>query len=127
MASNINPNSIDVTFPIAGVDNASQGFRDNYTNIKTNFEYAEAEIVDLQTNALLKNALIGEVLDNDMDGAVIKNAEMLNMSHTAIDYGMIEGVVEIDVEQATYGKITVGATNDVDLNFNYRVVRCSSM
>ena len=35
MASNINPNNVDTTYPIAGQDNDSQGFRDNFTNIKT--------------------------------------------------------------------------------------------
>ena len=35
MASNINPNNIDGTYPVAGQDNDSQGFRTNFTNIKT--------------------------------------------------------------------------------------------
>ena len=56
MASNINPNNIDTTYPIAGQDNDSQGFRDNFTNIKTNFQYAEEEIDDLQSKVLLKFA-----------------------------------------------------------------------
>ena len=49
MTSAINPNNIDGAYPIAGQDNDSQGFRDNFTNIKTNFEYAGAEINDLQS------------------------------------------------------------------------------
>jgi len=32
--SNINPNNINAAYPVAGVDNDSQGFRDNFTNIK---------------------------------------------------------------------------------------------
>lgn len=51
MASNINYISIDETFPIAGRDNDSQGFRDNYAIIKNNFEAAKGEIEDLQLNA----------------------------------------------------------------------------
>ena len=35
MASSINPNNIDTTYPVAGQDNDSQGFRDNFTNIKS--------------------------------------------------------------------------------------------
>jgi hypothetical protein len=31
MASNINPYNIDGTYPVAGQDNSSQGFRDNFT------------------------------------------------------------------------------------------------
>ena len=34
MASLINPTNIDVTYPIAGQDNDTQGFRDNFNNIK---------------------------------------------------------------------------------------------
>ena len=58
MSSNINPNDIDATYPIAGQDNDSQGFRDNFTNIKTNFQYAEDEITDLQNKVILKKLLI---------------------------------------------------------------------
>jgi hypothetical protein len=44
MASQINPNNIDITYPIAGQDNDTQGFRTNFTNIKNNFVVASAEI-----------------------------------------------------------------------------------
>lgn len=50
MASNINPSNIDTTYPIAGQDNDTQGFRDNYTNIKQNFAVAASEITALQAN-----------------------------------------------------------------------------
>ena len=39
MASSINPNNISVTFPVAGQDNDSQGFRDNFNNIQNNEKY----------------------------------------------------------------------------------------
>lgn len=71
MASNINPNDIDGAYPVAGQDNNSQGFRDNFTNIKQNFQYAEDEINDLQNKVLLKSALIGGVLDNNMNDNLI--------------------------------------------------------
>lgn len=71
MSSSINPNNIDGAYPVAGQDNNSQGFRDNFTNIKTNFQYAEDEINDLQNKALLKAALIGGVLDNNMNDNLI--------------------------------------------------------
>jgi len=48
MASTINTTNIDTDFPIAGQDNDSQGFRDNFTNINTNFEAAKTEIEALQ-------------------------------------------------------------------------------
>lgn len=48
MASNINTNNIDITFPIAGQDNDTQGFRTNYINIRNNFAKAAEEITALQ-------------------------------------------------------------------------------
>lgn len=71
MSSNINPNNIDGAYPVAGQDNNSQGFRDNFTNIKQNFQYAEDEINDLQNKVLLKSALVGGILDNNMNGHLI--------------------------------------------------------
>ena len=47
--SNINPNNINGAYPVAGVDNDSQGFRDNFTNIKNNLVFAQAELNDLQS------------------------------------------------------------------------------
>ena len=35
MASNINSTGVDATFPIAGQDNDSQGFRNNLTQSRT--------------------------------------------------------------------------------------------
>ncbi|CAB4129310.1 hypothetical protein UFOVP112_408 [uncultured Caudovirales phage] len=49
MASNINPTNIDITYPIAGQDNDTQGFRNNFTNIKNNLAVAKDEISNLQT------------------------------------------------------------------------------
>lgn len=48
MASNINPVNINVTYPIPGQDNDTQGFRDNFSNIKNNFIVAGIEISALQ-------------------------------------------------------------------------------
>jgi hypothetical protein len=47
--SNINANDINEAFPANGKDNSTQGFRDNFSTIKQNFQYAKAEIEALQT------------------------------------------------------------------------------
>jgi hypothetical protein len=49
MASNINPTNIDITYPIAGQDNDTQGFRDNFRNIKNNFLTAGSEMTAVQS------------------------------------------------------------------------------
>jgi len=48
MTSQINPNNIDVAFPIPGQDNPSQGFRNNFLNIRNSFNVTKNEITDLQ-------------------------------------------------------------------------------
>ncbi|CAB5215039.1 hypothetical protein UFOVP190_371 [uncultured Caudovirales phage] len=50
MASTINTTNIDVTYPIAGQDNDTQGFRDNFRNIKNNLNTAASEITAIQAN-----------------------------------------------------------------------------
>lgn len=50
--SNINPYSINGSYPIAGQDNDTQGFRDNFTNIRNNFLFAKEEIEELQNGEI---------------------------------------------------------------------------
>ena len=50
MASNITSGTIDGAYPVAGVDNDTQGFRDNFTIIKTGLATAASEITSLQAN-----------------------------------------------------------------------------
>ena len=76
MASNINPTNIDGSYPIAGQDNDSQGFRDNFTNIRTNFTYSKMELEDLQRKSILKTGLTGTVLNNDMNYSVLYRPQM---------------------------------------------------
>ena len=75
MASNINSTGVDATFPIAGQDNDSQGFRNNFNTIKNNFTAAKSEIEALQTNTAKLNAA-NNFLGNDVSGAnLIANTE----------------------------------------------------
>lgn len=108
MTSNINPNNIDGTYPIAGQDNNSQGFRDNFTNIKTNFQYAEDEINDLQAKVLLKQALSGTVLDNDMLGSLIYNGVVADFGATRAALSATTGSITIDYELGHFQ--TIGST-----------------
>lgn len=71
--SNINANNIDGNYPIPGINNSSQGMRDNFTSIKNNLTVAKDEITDLQNKAIVKSALNDTTLNNDMGGAVISN------------------------------------------------------
>lgn len=106
MSSNINPFSVDGTFPIAGQDNSSQGFRDNFTNIKNNFVFAEAEITDLQNKALVTGALTGQTINNDMAGTVIRRPQLASWTQTLLDHGAVSGTAVLDFNSANFQKIT---------------------
>jgi hypothetical protein len=128
MTSAINPNDIDGTYPIAGQDNNSQGFRDNFTNTKTNFQYAANEITDLQTNVVLKAALTGTVLDNDMGGSPLSNANISDFSAVAAILGTLTGSVTINYVAGHYQTVTTsGSISLAFTNFpvagNFGVVR----
>ena len=110
MASNINPNNIDGTYPVAGQDNNSQGFRDNFTNIKTNFGYAENEINDLQSKVVLKAALTGQTLDNDMLGSILSNAQIQDFSATRVALGTLSGSVGINYAAGHYQTVTTSGS-----------------
>jgi len=108
MTSAINPNNIDGAYPVAGQDNNSQGFRDNFTNTKTNFQYAANEITDLQNKAILKAALTGTTLNNDMNGSILSNFQGQNISGTVVSLGTVSGSVGINYTAGPYQTVTTG-------------------
>ena len=110
MTSSINPNNIDGTYPVAGQDNNSQGFRDNFTNTKTNFQYAADEIDDLQSKVILKAALLGTTLDNNMNGSVLSNAQIQDFSMTRVALGTLTGSVGVNYATGHYQTVTTGGS-----------------
>ena len=110
MTSAINPNNIDGTYPVAGQDNDSQGFRDNFTNIKTNFQYAEDELTDLQNKVILKAALDGTVLDNDMADSLLLAAKIQDFSATRVAFGTVSGTVAVNYAQGHYQTVTTSGS-----------------
>lgn len=115
MTSSINPNNIDGAYPVAGQDNDSQGFRDNFTNTKTNFQYASAEISDLQSKAVLKAALSGTTLNNDMGGSLLTNLQLQDFGITRVALGNVSGSQNINFAAGSYHTLT--PTGSVSLAF----------
>ena len=105
MASNINPAAIDGSYPVAGQDNNSQGFRDNFTTIKVNFQAAEEEINDLEAKAVLKAALTGSTLDNNMNNNRIYAVNLDDVSTTSISSSTNSGAVELNYASGQYQKV----------------------
>jgi hypothetical protein len=80
MPSSINPYNINGNYPIAGQDNDSQGFRDNFTNTRNNLVFTKSEIEDLQNKVLLKRPLSGGSVNdptyNDLAGTILSNPQL---------------------------------------------------
>jgi hypothetical protein len=116
MTSQINPNNIDGAYPVAGQDNNSQGFRDNFTNIKVNFQYAVNEIGDLQAKSVLKAALTGTTLDNNMNDNLIYAVKLQDVSWSKVSVGGTSGSIAINYASGQYQAITTSGS--INLSFN---------
>lgn len=106
MPSNINPTNIDGNYPVAGQDNDSQGFRDNFTNIKTNLQFAKNELDDLQGKVLLKSALVGGTLANDLNYSTLYRMQAKAQADTFRDLGIVTGPVAVSFLDAMLQKVT---------------------
>ena len=82
MASNIISDTIDATYPVAGVDNDTQGFRDNFSIIKTGLSTAGSEISTLQSTTAKINA------SNNFNGTNISAANLQLTTHHLRLYGV---------------------------------------
>lgn len=79
MASQINATTINANYPVAGQDNDSQGFRDNFSRIKVALTTASNEITVLQQNTAKLNET------NDFDGNTIQNAILQNVGSPLLE------------------------------------------
>ena len=118
MSSNINPNNIDGTYPIAGQDNNSQGFRDNFTQTKVNFQYAADEINDLQAKGIFKAALTGTTLDNNMGDSLLYAALIQDFAAVKIAPTPISGTLTLNYASAHYQSYTTASAGSVTLAFS---------
>jgi len=113
--SSIIPSNINGNFPVYGQNNATQGFRDNFTNIKTNFTIAKSEIEDLQNKAILKSSLTGTTLDNDLNGSILTNPQLRAWTQTFIDLGELAGNIDIDFNIGNFQKITTSGNVNISI------------
>lgn len=111
MTSQINPNNINGEYPVAGQDNNTQGFRDNFTNIKVNFQYAETEITNLQANTISKVS----TSVNEFNDSVIYGARLQNTSYIQLNRGNVAPTANINYAAGSFQTITANAATT--LNF----------
>jgi hypothetical protein len=112
MTSNINYLSINENFPVPGVDNDTQVFRDNFDTIKTSLRAAQTEVTNLQTNTA--GLELAEYIDtngkgSDFNGNLIYNATLQNTSYKKFYGGIINSSnyelganLEINYELGSY-------------------------
>jgi len=126
MASNIISTTIDGAFPVAGVDNDTQGFRDNFTIIKDGLANAKIEIETLQDSTAKKDE------DNNFDGSQISGAEFVNNTHAAVTP---TNPIELSYASGSYFEISIardsGDRADADIGLvdwpdtGYAIIRAS--
>lgn len=101
MTSQIVSATIDEDFPVAGQDNDSQGFRDNFNIIKDGLATANSEITVLQTSTAKLD------VDNDFNGTVIANAQTNRLYGTVYPITATSATVAIDLDNGEYQTITI--------------------
>ena len=104
MASKIVPGNIDGTFPKAGQDNSSQGFRDNFSAINTNFTEAKTEIEALQTDKASLDA------SSDFANNEVTRAKFKDTSETIYAHGTTGGSIVLNHTNGHYQTITTNAS-----------------
>jgi len=111
--STINTNPINVNYPVPGVNNNSQGFRDNFASIVTNLNTAATEITDLQNKVVVKQALTNTTVNNDMGNTLISNASTRSFRATTYNMGnALSGTVLVNVSlgDVQYGTVAGNTT-----------------
>ena len=113
--SSINTNPINVNYPVPGVNNNSQGFRDNFASIVTNLNTAATEITDLQNNVVVKQALSGTTVNNNMANTLISNASVRGFRSTTYNLGnALSNTVLVDVSLGDVQYGTVAANTVIN-------------
>jgi hypothetical protein len=109
--SNINRNIINENFPIAGQDNDTQTFRDNFDAIKNNFGFAKEEIEDLQNNTARTDQNIS-FNNNILSFAVLEN---VRENFAFLGSALIASPQEISLTTAGYQAF--GVNGPISINF----------
>lgn len=115
MPSSINPYNVDGTFPVAGQDNSSQGFRDNFTSTQNNFIFAKSEIDDLQSKVIVASPLNGQVLNNDMAGTQLIRPQLKAWTQAVYDLGVASSSATLNFNVANFQKVTTGGSITLSL------------
>lgn len=116
MTSQINFGAINASYPVAGQDNNSQGFRDNFTAISAGLATAKTELTALQDNAVLKaNLTSNVVVNNDLNGSTISNGLYNQFYGVYFSGGTISAATNINLVNGPVQKFVL--SGDATLTF----------
>lgn len=111
MTSQISYSGIDENFPVAGQDNNSQGFRDNFLYIKEGLTQASTEITDLQNNTAKLNS------DNNFNRTRIENALFKTNYGFVKSEGTVNGNITLVTSDAEYFTLTINSSGTMTITF----------
>jgi hypothetical protein len=109
MTSQINFAAISTTYPVAGQDNDSQGFRDNFTAIQNGLATAKTEITTMQSNVLLAADLAAsQPVDNNMLGSTLHNGLYYQFNGVFFNGGTVSTSTNVSLNNGPVQKFTMG-------------------
>jgi hypothetical protein len=111
LTSLINFAAINQNFPVAGQDNDTQVFRDNFDTIKTNFSAAKTEIEDLQDN-VARTDVDSDFLYNVVTAVTLQDAYLRKKDYGAV---IVAGTQDVSFKQAMYHIIRFGTNCAIQL------------
>jgi hypothetical protein len=106
MAITINTTTIseiDAEYPVPGVDNDSQGFRDNFSAIKSSLTAAAADLTTLNTTTAKLNE------NNDFNGNNIQEANLIATTEEVHNNGNLTAGQNISFTNGHYQNVGIGA------------------
>ena len=105
-------NGIDETYPVAGQDNNTQGFRDNFNYIKNALQFVNEDLDTIKTNSV-KIASFDEnndPVDNDLQGSSLINGTYSDFhGSTHIELGIpgaTQSLVTVDIKNGPFQVFT---------------------
>lgn len=117
MTSQINITAIDELYPIAGQENDTQGFRDNFGAIRTALAVTKTEIETLQTKSILSSSLTSTTpILNNLSGSTLSNGLYNQLNGVVRNAGIINTFTDIDLNN---GPLQVFALS-ADVTFTFR-------
>ena len=110
-------NTIDITFPVAGQDNDSQGFRNNFNIIRSSLLATEGQINDIENMSNVQ--YIKKDLDNEI--TIYYNINEINYKSKNIDGSSNETYIEIDNEDIDVNEYLI------DLKLEYKDLKTKAI